>query len=202
MAWEALAKYVPEGSMEPLAELLEAKSVLIKITRGRRSKLGDYRPLREGRYLHQITLNRDMNLYQFLVTFVHEIAHLYTFEKYRGSVAPHGDEWKNIYVGQLAPFLGKEYFPKDVEKALHKHIRKPGASSCRDTALFRVLQSYDEPEEGFVTIEALKEGSPFIDGAGRKLIRGPRRQKYYTCFDERGKPVAYFFGLAKVRSIE
>ena len=35
--------------------------------------------------------------YQFLTTFVHELAHLIIWEKYGHRAAPHGKEWKQCF---------------------------------------------------------------------------------------------------------
>ena len=61
-----------------------------KVKKSRSSKYGDYRPPLKGSN-HLITINYDMNKYAFLITLVHEIAHLTNWNKHKDKVKPHGD---------------------------------------------------------------------------------------------------------------
>ena len=88
-----LARYLPDGSVPYVVHLLKTYPVRFRIVRPRKSKLGDFR-VREGEDLPEITVNGDLNPYSFLITTVHEFAHLKTWMEYRFSAAPHGKEWK------------------------------------------------------------------------------------------------------------
>jgi len=72
---EILAQYIPEEAIDKVLNRIIEKKVHLKITRGRRTKLGDYRPpVRHSN--HRISINHDLNPYAFLITFIHEFAHL------------------------------------------------------------------------------------------------------------------------------
>ena len=53
----------------------------------------------------KITVNGDLNPYSFLITTIHEFAHLVTFEEYQGRVKPHGKEWQLTYSKMLYPVI-------------------------------------------------------------------------------------------------
>ena len=39
---------------------------------------------------HRISVNGNLNKYSFLITLIHELAHLLTFTQYKNRVDPHG----------------------------------------------------------------------------------------------------------------
>jgi len=88
---EVLKKYLPERAVLPCFELIQQTQVHLKIVNERVTRHGDYRRMSDGR--HQITVNATLNKYRFLITLIHEIAHLVAFEKYGRRIKPHGLEW-------------------------------------------------------------------------------------------------------------
>src|ERR1043165_3959224 len=90
---KVLAKYLPAGTVEICTEWIVQLNIHLRITKDRSSKFGDYRPVQNGA-AHIITVNHNLNRYAFLITFVHEVAHLVCEKKYSRSVAPHGSHWK------------------------------------------------------------------------------------------------------------
>src|SRR5690606_27787034 len=98
-----LSKYLPENSFEPVFELIKAYHVHLKIVNERTTRHGDYRKNPDGS--HQITVNASLNKYRFLITLVHEIAHLVAFQKYGRNIKPHGEEWKHTFKLLMVPFL-------------------------------------------------------------------------------------------------
>ena len=92
---QVLDKYLPEGCAPPVVDLLVENPVHFKIVKPRKTKLGDFRYF-NGKMM--ITVNGDLNQYEFLVTTLHEIAHLQTHVKFGRKVAPHGREWKMSFI--------------------------------------------------------------------------------------------------------
>ena len=86
---QALSSFLPEGSFEEVVAYIKQYRVHLTITRKRKSVLGDYRHAFAGKN-HRITVNGDLNPYEFLITLLHELAHLLTFEQYRHRVEAHG----------------------------------------------------------------------------------------------------------------
>src|SRR5450432_3108061 len=155
-----LKQYLPEGSFDEVSHYLRHYKVQLTITRERRSVLGDYRNSFADKN-HRISINGNLNPYAFLITLLHELAHLFTYERFGHRVQAHGSEWKNEYSKVLAQFLLKKIFPPDIQKTLLKTLQNPAASSCADTPLLRVLHKYDEKKEGVSLIEALPPGTLF-----------------------------------------
>src|SRR5690606_28773275 len=108
----------------------------LKIKRERSTRLGDYTSPRGG-LNHVITINHNLNKYAFLITLVHEVAHLVTYNEYKNSVNPHGTEWKNHFRELMQPFLNTDIFPLEVFSALRRYMSNPAASSCSDINLLR-----------------------------------------------------------------
>src|SRR5574337_89035 len=70
-----LKKYIPEPAVPLIAEWIYHFNFKLKIKKARLSRFGDYMPPMNGKN-HVITVNNDLNPYAFLLTLVHEIAHL------------------------------------------------------------------------------------------------------------------------------
>lgn len=176
----ALEQYLPAGSFEPVLTYIHEHKIQLTITRSRSSVLGDYRHAHEGKG-HRISVNGDLNKYSFLVTLLHEIAHLITFEKYKRNAQPHGIEWKNNFGEILALFIRKNLFPEDIKKALISSIKNPAASSCSDVDLLRVLKKYDARQEDIFFVEQLPTGQLFAIKGNRIFEKGERIRKRFKC---------------------
>ena len=87
-----LEKYLPKAAVDRVFTLIQIYHVHLKIVNERQTRHGDYRRHPDG--FHQITVNANLNKYRFLMTLIHEIAHLVAFEKYGRNILPHGTEWK------------------------------------------------------------------------------------------------------------
>ncbi|MBI1307884.1 MAG: sprT domain-containing protein [Bacteroidetes bacterium] len=158
---------------------LKANRVSLKIKKPRNSKLGDYRhPY--GDLGHRISINSNLNPFAFLITLVHEMAHLETWEMFGNHHIPHGQEWKDNFSKMLREFVNQEALPADIRRALADLISKPGASSCNDLNLSRVLAKYDRHE--VLHLEKLPTGSVFILETGRRFRKGQRLRKRFKCF--------------------
>src|SRR5688572_11940900 len=91
-----LTNYLPPGTLDPVISYLHQHKVHLTITRERKSILGDYRH-RTNHSNHRISINSNLNVYAFLITLLHEMGHLLTFEQYGNRVSAHGKEWKMIF---------------------------------------------------------------------------------------------------------
>lgn len=190
-----LEKYLPNDSVDPVMMWLQQYKTHLKITRGRTSKLGDYRPPQNGKG-HQISVNHDLNKYAFLITLVHEFAHLIIWEKYRNKVKPHGKEWKQTYREMMSPFMENGTFPDDIRSVLRSYLSKSYASSSTDLQLSRTLQRYDK--ETVLTLEQLEEGNIFQLYNGRTFKKGPLLRKRYRCASLDNKRIYLISPLAQV----
>ena len=175
-----LKSYLPDGSFDEVLHYLQLHKVHLTISRKRQSILGDYRHAYEGRS-HRISVNGNLNTYAFLITLLHELAHLLTYEAHGHKVMAHGREWKQVFSSILARFLMKKVFPSDIEIALQKTLHNPAASSCGDEKLLRVLHLYDERKEGVCLVEQVMEGGLFRIKGGRIFKKGEKVRKRFTC---------------------
>lgn len=177
---EALRSYLPHGSFEQVQHYLLHYKVHLTITRARKSVLGDYRNAVNEKN-HRISVNGNLNRYAFLVTLLHELAHLLTFDRYGHRVAPHGKEWKTLFSHILAEFIRLNVFPADITKALLDSLGNPAASSCADEQLLRVLRRYDPIKDGHVLVDELPVGALFTIEKGRVFKRGEKIRKRIRC---------------------
>ena len=177
-----LKNYLPEGSFEEVNYYLLHYKVQLTITRERKSVLGDYRNS-HGDKNHRISVNGNLNPYAFLITLLHELAHLFTYEKFGHKVLAHGQEWKNEFGKILAQFLLKKIFPQDIQKTLYKTLENPAASSCADTALLRVLYQYDKKKDGVMLIEAVPIGALFAIKGDRIFKKEEKVRKRFKCLE-------------------
>ena len=104
---QALGTYLPQNSFDKVLYYLHTHKVHLTVTRERRSVLGDYRNAVHGKN-HRISVNGNLNKFAFLITLLHELAHLLTYEKFGHRVYAHGKEWKLIYGNILADFADKK----------------------------------------------------------------------------------------------
>ena len=134
---------LPSGDVLPLMEAWTAPYDFdLKITCHRKSKLGDFRPPKPGKR-SSITMNGNLGPYQFLTTFVHELAHLITWEEYGRRAAPHGKEWKQCF-GQLLISLAEAHpWPEAYKKALLHHAARPKSAVGGDPGLQHILMELD-----------------------------------------------------------
>ena len=87
---EKLSPYLPAGTEGYVAQFILTYHIEFKIAKKRKTKLGDYRQPYRGSS-HRISVNGDLNPYSFLITTLHEIAHLLTFVRFGNRVQPHGN---------------------------------------------------------------------------------------------------------------
>ena len=71
---EQLLSLIPETAVTHVQSLLSQSNLSIKITKKRLTKHGDFRRRVDGTSM--ITLNETSNPYRFLITLLHELAHL------------------------------------------------------------------------------------------------------------------------------
>ena len=194
-----LKKYLPEEYTEVVVDLLTKHPVQFKISKPRKTKLGDFRAQPFGK--HQISINNNLNPYSFLITTIHEFAHLVTYEKYKWNVKPHGKEWQNIYSKMIYPLIEEGNLPEDISNVLLNSLINVKASSCSDLKLQRVLMSYDKLENGFVLLEKLDKNSTFALN-GKEFSKGILRRTRYMCMENKTQKVYLVNALAKVKEIK
>lgn len=198
---EILRKYIPEFAVPQIAMWIIEFDFKLKITKERSSKLGDYTSPQNGMN-HLITINHNLNPYSFFVTLVHEIAHLVTYNRYRNSVLPHGDEWKQAFRELMVPFLSTDHLPLDVFYALRKYLQNPAAASCSDATLMRTLKLYDTRDTNghLILLEHLPYRSHFLYNGDRLFEKGEKLRKRFRCKELASGTIYLFSPLAEVEA--
>lgn len=175
----SLKKYLPEAFIPYVVELMFSEKLIFRVSKPRKTKLGDYRAPYKGQP-HRISINSDLNPYAFLITTIHEFAHMTTYINYGNKVAPHGPEWKAEFKRLLLPVLELKELPQDVELALLRSLNNLKASSCTDVHLYRALKNYDTKEDRGILLENLGNNAYFRIGK-KTFQRGILRRSRYLC---------------------
>ncbi len=196
-----LGKYMPAPAAPTISRWINDSGCLFRISRSRTSKLGDYRPPYGGKG-HRISVNHNLNPYAFLITTVHEFAHLKTWNAYKNKVKPHGPEWKSDFRELMRPFIQSGLFPDDIQQAIVRYLDNPAASSCTDLQLYRVLKRYDTTPAGVHTVEQLPEDTLFSLKNGRMFQKKERIRKRYRCIEVETQRVYLFSPVAEVIRVE
>ena len=196
----SLEDYIPDGSSHLIFEYLKLYKVHLTITRSRKTVLGDYRHAM-GSKNHRISVNGNLNKFSFVITLIHEIAHLVTFLEFNNRVLAHGKEWKKIYRELLVRFLVIKIFPTDIQQALENSLQNLPASSCADEGLMRVLKRYDEKEKGLVMVEQVEEGYLFEIDKGKLFKKGRRLRKRFQCVEVETGRLYLFSPIYEVKPV-
>lgn len=171
---DLFSNFVPEGTELYCYGLWREYDFTFKIHKPRKTKLGDFR-FRKGKTI--ITVNNNLNRYAFLLTYLHEVAHLVTYKKFGVSVLPHGVEWKEEFKMLMFPVFEVQVLPHDVEIAAKAYMHNPKASSCADTNLLLVLASYDKDKEGLLRLSEIPTGERFVFQEKEYLKEAKRRTR-------------------------
>jgi SprT protein len=176
---------LPAGCDAYVAELLARQPLELRLSRPRRTKLGDHRPPSRAAARHRITINDDLNPFAFLTTLLHEIAHAATWERHRGRrrIRPHGPEWKAEFGGILRPVVDGGLLPARVGEALARYLEDPAAASCSDRGLVLALAEYDVAPTGQIRVEDLAERAVFRAANGGVFRAGRLLRSRRACFE-------------------
>lgn len=192
-----LQDYLPPGTYEAVLDYLRQHKVHLTVARERKSILGDYRH-RTHHDNHRISVNGNLNPYSFLITLLHELAHLLTFEQFGNKVLSHGREWKTIYARMLAQFLQHKIFPQDIEAELVLSLNNPAASTCAEDGLLRVLRKYDTKQTHHRLVEEISMNAYFRTSDGRVFKKQEKLRKRFRCVEVKTGKVYLFSPVYEV----
>jgi hypothetical protein len=195
-----LQHYLPPDTYDAVYHYLLHYKVHLTVARERKSILGDYRH-RTSTQNHRISVNGNLNKYAFLITLLHELAHLFAFEQFGNRIAAHGREWKDVFGQLLKSFVERNVFPADIKRALQQSLTDPAASSCADESLLRVLRKYDERTTGHVFVEDIPEGGLFKTHDGKVFRKGAKMRKRFRCEEVATKKVYLFSPVYEAQAV-
>lgn len=187
---QILRNYLPGSALPYVQKWSEGYTVHIKISKNRKSKLGDYLKLQNGS--HRISVNSALVPGLFFFVLTHELAHLIAFETYGRGIAPHGKEWKHIYREMLLDSLG--VYEPELQQIMRKYARSPKANFMASPELVRYFEFEDD---NFNFLEDLSVNEQFVYRGNRFSIEKKLR-KNYLCKHLRTGRKFVFNPLAKV----
>ena len=193
-----LSRYIPAVAVDEVFELLCMYPVQLKITNPRKRVHGSYRRPRHISDIHQITVNGDLNVYTFLLTLLHEIAHMNAW--ITNQSIGHDEKWKNCFSQLIKQFLMLNVFPKDITIALEQHIQNIKSSDFLDITLTKALQQYDKKPldvQNGISLEDISENTVFLHD-GKQMKKQKLLRKYYLCIDVKTKRLYRCHPLLKV----
>lgn len=196
-----LKRYMPEIAVEYCSELIMLHKLHLHIEVERKGRLGDYSPhLGNG---NRISINHNLNPFDFLITFVHELAHHTTYKKYGSRHEPHGEEWKEEFKSCMRPFVMMRMFPEDIEKPLIRHMKKPKYTHSGDLHLMKALMQYDR-DKSYTTLDQLPEGALFKMPGRSKIVmkKGLKRRTYFSCESVADGRTYLVHAIAKVVALQ
>jgi len=156
---DILQKHVPAPSVEYCIQLWKDSPFKFKLRKSRQSKIGDF-SCKHGE-TPQITVNNDLHPYLFLITYVHEVAHLRIHKEFGNKVDGHGEEWKDKFRELLVPMMNEEVFERKVLNGLLRHMVNPKASTFSDPEMTEILRSVDAKWSRATLLSEIPEGSLF-----------------------------------------
>lgn len=195
MSISLLEKYLPDNTLPFLKTWFGAHAIHIKITKGRNSKLGDYRKMPDKS--HQITINSTLQPQLFFFVLTHELAHLLAFENFGHRISPHGAEWKNTFRIMLLESIS--VFSDDLQPIIFKFSKSPKANFMASPDLVRYFHIENYEDESSY-IEDLMVGERFVYKKHTYIIE-ELRKKNYLCLNLDTQKKYMFKPLARVEKL-
>lgn len=204
---EKLIPFLPKASIKYILNWFGQNPVKIRIAPSRNSKFGDYRPSVDGSPAI-ISVNKNLNPYDFLITLVHEMAHhseihqfmqlpKTLFRRRKPRPKPHGEEWKKTYFYLMVPLMNSEVFPDDILAALLKYFEKTTVSHNASQRLTETLKKYDQPD-GKEFLKDLMTNDIFYIPGGRAFRKMDQIRKRFRCVSLDNRKIYLFSPVARV----
>lgn len=198
---QLLAEFLPPDTFERVAPFFCAHNIYLTLTHDRKSVLGDYRMPTRQHAAHRISINATLNRYSFLITLLHELAHLLTWVHFGTKATPHGREWKTQFRHLLVPYMGRRIFPADVEEALLAYLHNPAASTCTDACLYKALYRYDTRKPGYRLVDDIRVEGRFMTDDGRLWQKVQVLRTRARCLCLKTGKMYFFQGIVEVKMV-
>lgn len=180
---EALTSHLPVSAVDAVCDLIRNHRIQLHITRQRITKLGDFRPAKDGRP-NRLSINGNLNRYEFLLVFLHELAHFYVYEKFGNTCRPHGPEWKHIYGELIREYIGKDCFHPLLREPLMTYSYRTRASGVASMEVAKVLRQFDDSglhSSSWQFLDELPVHGTFQMLNGRTFQKGTKNRSRYRC---------------------
>lgn len=190
---DTLEYFLPQNAISFIKKWLEGHLCHIKVTKDRKSKLGDYRLMPDKSHIISINGNLDNFLFFFVMT--HEIAHLLAFYEKR-NIPPHGKEWKAIFRKLLVESL--HIYPEDLQILLLKFAKNPKANFMSSPDLVKYFDK--NKNNSHIYVEDLIIGEQFIYQTQTYIIE-EKKKKRYLCKNLHNGKKYLFKSCARVEKL-
>ncbi len=179
---DLLERHLPVEAVEPFWCLLKQYHVRVRISRERHSKLGDFRP-GNGLTSHVVSVNANLNPYEFLLVALHELAHAAVYKNHGRRVAPHGKEWKTRYGAFIREAVDRAMFHQSLHHLLYEYSYRVKAGGIADSALVRALKVFGDSQEQqtWLFLEDVPDAGIFRTRRGRRFVRGEKVRTRVRC---------------------
>lgn len=192
-----LSRYLPANTLDYCVNLWVNHPFHFTVTKKRSSRYGDY-TYNSVKKEHTITVNGDLNPYAFLITYLHEYAHLLTGLRFGYKISSHGVEWKSIFKEVAQYVLQPGVLPEELRLVLTKHMRNPKASSSGDTQLVLALRQYDKNNFA-IPLMMVEKGSSF--SFNQKIYQMMEKRRTRVLCKELGEGKLYLIHKAALVEI-
>lgn len=177
---DQLASYLPETAGNYISNIVVGINIQIRVSPPRKTKLGDYRPPFNGQN-HRISINNNLNRYEFLLVLLHEIAHALVWTEHKRDVQPHGREWKTQFRNLLWWMYDKNVFPPNIAKAIkNDYFKKPSFTGGFSVQLREELLKYSS-QKNVLRVKDLPENVIFQLKTGKQFIKIEKLRSRYKC---------------------
>ncbi len=201
---EALSYHLPADAVDHVAKLLTSHQVNLHISRHRVTKLGDFKPAANG-YPHRLSVNGNLNRYEFLLVFLHEFAHMKVYEQLGRKCRPHGAEWKAVYGDLIRSFIRKGCFDPLLTEPLTEYSYRVKASGVADITVAAALRQFDD-RPGSATkwmfLAEVPDQAAFTMRNGRRFVKTKKIRTRYRCRCLDTKRYYLVHGEARVFPVE
>ena len=164
--------FLPEDFQKYILKKIQSEGISFRISSPRKSKLGDYKYIYSKKN-HAISVNIDLSEIQFLITFIHELAHKKCYDIYAGRVSAHGKEWKTLFVELLLEAKKELTLSSEWKEVLMNNVSQPKAT----------FREFSKGGEEHVLVSELNMHSKFELKNGRKFQLIKKRRTRYLCSD-------------------
>ena len=192
-----LMNYIPEHSLDLIYDVITKYNAQLIISKPRTSKLGDFRPPVKGSK-PRISVNGDLNIYEFLITLLHEMAHLIAWDQYKRTIKPHGMEWEGIFKLLIENMLSEDVFPEEIKHILNYEILTGRNNfSNLNTDLVEALEKFSD-EKKLLRLANIPDKARFTLVSGKEMKKGEKLRKRYKCIEVKTGRNYYVHELAKI----
>ena len=158
-----VGKYFPTESLDYVFFYFNHHRFSFKVAPTRATKKGDFKYFKDKKRIPVISVNGNLCTYDFLLVYVHELAHYMVYEHYDiFKVKSHGEEWKNAYRKLLTNLIEQVALPNDIMVAFGNYIHRIKSSTSQDEELEKVLDHYRKIPETVLRLKELQIGDHFL----------------------------------------